>query len=515
MLLALVTIAIYCVHIASSLGPLPILSFYVHDNSVFVESGTKYDVIATLWFNFTLYEYTMRSPGVGAIQTSTTNDLNIIDEYNCTTQSNSMDEIKLVVENNSADSITLDRIKLMTASGTWYGIEAACITQQQMNALSQLDPPPPISPVSTCTSGFARQWICIDNEPTDCGPYKQIFYFDTLRPNEYITDAYYADATHIVAQFDSCQPTISPTLSPPTMPPSISPTTLPTMPPMVSPTFLLTMPSTISSTLSPILPTILPTMPPTISPTILPTKWSTINPTLSPSKLSIINPTLTPTVSPTRMPTIHQTHISTAEPTVNPNTSPANEPTSVPRNAPTSSFPPYYPSVNPSKNEIDTYVSSTTPIIMNTKTMDIDEPDTVLVVIFSISTIAGLVICVLYNLKRKQKMTEQKIKGMHIPYKGSHIDENDIRSKVNALSKIPISAFVTKQGTADATVCNDKALDEIEGEQKVVNQVNVRITYTCEGPNGSDDIDVVSSHNEGGTAYVTNPTSKGDAIDAI
>eukprot|EP01083_Nonionella_stella_P064529 168250_1 len=259
MLLALVTIAIYCVHIASSLGPLPTLSFYVHDESVIPNADTTNDVITTLWFNFTIYRYTMSSPGVGTIQTSTSNNLNIIDEYDCETQSNNINETKLVVENNSDNGIILDRIKLMTASGTWYGIEAACITQQQLDALSQLDPPPPISPVSTCASGFARQWICIDNEPTDCGPYKQIFYFDTLRPNQYITDAYYADATHIVAQFDSCQPTISPTLSPPTMPPSISPTTLPTMPPMVSPTFLLTMPSTISSTL-------LPTMPPTISP---------------------------------------------------------------------------------------------------------------------------------------------------------------------------------------------------------------------------------------------------------
>eukprot|EP01083_Nonionella_stella_P160298 523875_1 len=464
----------------------------------------------------------MSSPGVGTIQTSTSNNLNIIDEYDCETQSNNINETKLVVENNSDNGIILDRIKLMTASGTWYGIEAACITQQEIDAFSQLDPAPTVPSgmilnVSTCTSGFARQWICIDNEPWDCGPYKQIFYFDTLRPNQYITDAYYADATHIVAQFDSCEPTISPTFSPPTIPPTKSPTIVPTKSPIklptISPTILPTKSPTISPTKS---PTKVPTISPTKSPVVPPSQYSsTINPTLSPSKLSIINPTLTPTVSPTRMPTIHQTHISTAEPTVNPNTSPANEPTSVPRNAPTSSFPPYYPSVNPSKNEIDTYVSSTTPIIMNTKTMDIDESDTVLVVIFSISTIAGLVICVLYNLKRKQKMTEQKIKGMHIPYKGSHIDENDIRSKVNALSKIPISAFVTKQGTADATVCNDKALDEIEGEQKVVNQVNVRITYTCEGPNGSDDIDVVSSHNEGGTAYVTNPTSKGDAIDAI
>eukprot|EP01083_Nonionella_stella_P160297 523868_1 len=239
----------------------------------------------------------MSSPGVGTIQTSTSNNLNIIDEYDCETQSNNINETKLVVENNSDNGIILDRIKLMTASGTWYGIEAACITQQEIDAFSQLDPAPTVPSgmilnVSTCTSGFARQWICIDNEPWDCGPYKQIFYFDTLRPNQYITDAYYADATHIVAQFDSCEPTISPTFSPPTIPPTKSPTIVPTKSPIK-------------------LPTISPTILPTKSPVISPSQYSsTINPTLSPSKLRIIDSTIAPSVERTANPT--------AKPTKNP-----------------------------------------------------------------------------------------------------------------------------------------------------------------------------------------------------
>eukprot|EP01083_Nonionella_stella_P299662 1019032_1 len=218
MLLALATFVFLHTLTASALGPLPTLSFYLHDDSIYEGSSTTNDVIATLWFNFTIYQYTLPSTKKGSIQTSTSNDLTIIDEYNCDIlHNNKADETKLMIENNDADGVILNKIQLMTASGTWYGLQHVCITEEEwiiwQRDFSELIDTGSVD-VATCSSGKARNYFCIDNDPIECAPYKQMYYFDRLRPNEYIQDAECVDGTDIIAQFESCEPTKAPTLSP-------------------------------------------------------------------------------------------------------------------------------------------------------------------------------------------------------------------------------------------------------------------------------------------------------------
>eukprot|EP01083_Nonionella_stella_P136557 415599_1 len=252
MLLALATFVFLHTLTASALGPLPTLSFYLHDDSIYEGSSTTNDVIATLWFNFTIYQYTLPSTKKGSIQTSTSNDLTIIDEYNCDIlHNNKADETKLMIENNDADGVILNKIQLMTASGTWYGLQHVCITEEEwiiwQRDFSELIDTGSVD-VATCSSGKARNYFCIDNDPIECAPYKQMYYFDRLRPNEYIQDAECVDGTDIIAQFESCEPTKAPTLSPskqatisPTLPPNTQPTISPikaplTLPPSKQPT---------------------------------------------------------------------------------------------------------------------------------------------------------------------------------------------------------------------------------------------------------------------------------------
>eukprot|EP01083_Nonionella_stella_P270821 917324_1 len=113
-----------------------------------------------------------------------------------------------------------------------------------------------------------------------------------------------------------------------------------------------------------------------------------------------------------------------------------------------------------------TYVSSISPTTVNMRKRN--ESDTVFIVVLIVvlSATVGLVIWFSrrFCLKRKQRMMEKEIKAMHIPYKETVADDN--RPKVNAIASIPISAFVTNQGTEHTTKGNDDALDEIEGEQK-------------------------------------------------
>eukprot|EP01083_Nonionella_stella_P299663 1019033_1 len=288
MLLALATFVFLHTLTASALGPLPTLSFYLHDDSIYEGSSTTNDVIATLWFNFTIYQYTLPSTKKGSIQTSTSNDLTIIDEYNCDIlHNNKADETKLMIENNDADGVILNKIQLMTASGTWYGLQHVCITEEEwiiwQRDFSELIDTGSVD-VATCSSGKARNYFCIDNDPIECAPYKQMYYFDRLRPNEYIQDAECVDGTDIIAQFESCEPTKAPTLSPSkqaTISPTLPPNTQPTISPIKAP---LTLP---------------PSKQPTGSPTLSPSKSPIIISTSAPSVALTANPSAKhPTLSP-------------------------------------------------------------------------------------------------------------------------------------------------------------------------------------------------------------------------
>eukprot|EP01083_Nonionella_stella_P009760 27982_1 len=303
MLLALATFVFLHTLTASALGPLPTLSFYLHDDSIYEGSSTTNDVIATLWFNFTIYQYTLPSTKKGSIQTSTSNDLTIIDEYNCDIlHNNKADETKLMIENNDADGVILNKIQLMTASGTWYGLQHVCITEEEwiiwQRDFSELIDTGSVD-VATCSSGKARNYFCIDNDPIECAPYKQMYYFDRLRPNEYIQDAECVDGTDIIAQFESCEPTKAPTLSPSkqaTISPTLPPNTQPTISPIKAP--LTNNPSQIPSQ-----QTGDPSSIPTYNPSHQPSQQPSETPTTIPSNMPSSQPSTPPTYGPSSVPT--------------------------------------------------------------------------------------------------------------------------------------------------------------------------------------------------------------------
>eukprot|EP01083_Nonionella_stella_P098483 276989_1 len=81
-----------------------------------------------------------------------------------------------------------------------------------------------------CPLGYSHLQFCVDNEMSSigCRPAKQILYFDVLSPNEYIMDAVWEDATDVVPQIITCNPSNEPTLSP--TDPSNRPTASPNKP---------------------------------------------------------------------------------------------------------------------------------------------------------------------------------------------------------------------------------------------------------------------------------------------
>eukprot|EP01083_Nonionella_stella_P277045 941860_1 len=88
-----------------------------------------------------------------------------------------------------------------------------------------------------CNSGKSNIWMCVDPQTgkMGCRPVKQIFYFDTTRPNQSINDAAWSDGTNVVPEIVTCDPTENPTMSPSNNP-SISPSNNPTISPSNDPT---------------------------------------------------------------------------------------------------------------------------------------------------------------------------------------------------------------------------------------------------------------------------------------
>eukprot|EP01083_Nonionella_stella_P087258 242659_1 len=126
----LIACSIFSIQFSSALGPLPTLSFHVASEELFASASTVNEVLATLWFNLTIYQYTLPPADAGAIYTSTDSDLHIIDEYTCPISNhNDVTQTKIMITNRHNDEVAFDRIKLTTASGEWYGIEALCLSK--------------------------------------------------------------------------------------------------------------------------------------------------------------------------------------------------------------------------------------------------------------------------------------------------------------------------------------------------------------------------------------------------
>eukprot|EP01083_Nonionella_stella_P294562 1001295_1 len=221
------------------------ISVYVSDENT-AESDSP-NVYVTLWYDTAVYQFDINSPERDRVYTYN-------GQSNCNTPTSNT---KVMIENDWDDAIIFDWIQFTTSSGTWYGIDAKCIdsitaedyyySAEWNHWLLPLDP-------SECSSRYASLHFCIDNDPTDCGPSKQIFFFDTSRPNQSITNPEYVSGVNIVV-------------------------TCPTSP-----------------------PTPIPTSPPTSKPTHQPTPTPTVNPTAKPTKIPTHNPTIMPTNSPSKMP---------------------------------------------------------------------------------------------------------------------------------------------------------------------------------------------------------------------
>eukprot|EP01083_Nonionella_stella_P153235 492013_1 len=229
-------------------------------------AGTDGIVVITLWYNFTIYRYTLDQPKRDKIfinHRDASPVFNIIGSSNCHKHEyNNIPKSQVMIALNDADAVKIAKIKFDTASGEWYGI-----------------------------SGYMRDGtksgsLCVDNDVNNCGPLKQIMHFDTARPNEYISDATWSDGTDVSDTIITCDPTRHPSY--PTPKPTLNPTRKPTLNPTTKPTSN-------------------PTLNPTSNPTANPTSNPTVNPTTNPSKQPTFDPTINPTFTPTFVPIMMST----------------------------------------------------------------------------------------------------------------------------------------------------------------------------------------------------------------
>eukprot|EP01083_Nonionella_stella_P123971 373925_1 len=170
-------------------------------------------VSATLWFDSMIYQVQMNKPQRATVYTF--NDPSPIGEY-CTDYS----DAKIMI-NNNGNSVYFDWIKVTTDTGTWYGIDAMCVSASQADKYYGWDGWEHwvlIQPL--CPEGYALAHFCVDNTPGNCDPYKQIFYFDVSKANQLITDSRWESGLGTVPQTATCDPT---TDSPASMAPTHAP----------------------------------------------------------------------------------------------------------------------------------------------------------------------------------------------------------------------------------------------------------------------------------------------------
>eukprot|EP01083_Nonionella_stella_P254799 875204_1 len=306
-LLLLATQCFFALYVASP----DVVSIGISTSSYQWSSATD-AVDITLWFNFSIYQYTLHPTESGHMYTTTS--FTTISTSNCEAF-----DAKIMIENDDKAVIVVDTISFQTAAGVWYGITGRCADDLLLGAHPWLlyeAYSDWMMDESSCTSDTSNIWMGIDNEAGDCGPYKQIFYFDVLRPNEYITDAAWEDATDVVPQIITCNPSNEPSASPTYNPSSGSTdsTYNPSNGATTSPTYDLT------------------------QETLAPTRNPTVNPTQHPSTNATIfetdNPSLQPFINPTNA-VVYSTMDPINDPIIDPTTSPTDDPSMIPSMNPT------------------------------------------------------------------------------------------------------------------------------------------------------------------------------------
>eukprot|EP01083_Nonionella_stella_P206096 749926_1 len=165
------------------------MAITTHD---WVESGSANTISVTLWFDGVIYTDEIVLAAASTTYTSTS----AADEWGSTT----CDETRVMIENSGGDGVVISTIEFTTESGVVYGITGMCVPSSVLyvtNWISTLS----ASDDSACSSGYSHlAAICLDNHDVadnNCNPSKQILYFDTSQPGEYITGATWLDASDV------------------------------------------------------------------------------------------------------------------------------------------------------------------------------------------------------------------------------------------------------------------------------------------------------------------------------
>eukprot|EP01083_Nonionella_stella_P016694 46638_1 len=167
----------------------------------------------TLFFNFTIYQFSLSPQIIGHTYSITTTAFDTIKSSDCP-----FIDAKIMMQNDADAALDVNSFSFETAPGIWYGISGRCID----DALNQTQSwlywaywGQYIMKEASCNSGFSNVWMCVDTDITaslGCGPYKQMLYFDTMRPNQFINNATWSDATDVEPDIISCDPTDNPTV---------------------------------------------------------------------------------------------------------------------------------------------------------------------------------------------------------------------------------------------------------------------------------------------------------------
>eukprot|EP01084_Bolivina_argentea_P217261 368919_1 len=166
-----------------------------------VESGSANTIKLTFWFDGVIYTDVTDFPD----RTTTSTTLYAPAKWGSTT----CDETRIMIENSGGDGVALHSLEFTTDSGVFYGIRGMCVPSSVFyvtNWISELSHPS--SDNSTCSSGYSHlAGICVDNHDVadnNCKPSKQILYFNTSQPNQYITGATWLDASNVSLSSKSC-----------------------------------------------------------------------------------------------------------------------------------------------------------------------------------------------------------------------------------------------------------------------------------------------------------------------
>eukprot|EP01084_Bolivina_argentea_P088063 158985_1 len=167
----------------------------------------------TLWFNFTIYQYILSAISSDSVLRSTISaykDTNptftILGSSTChPTKYHNKPEAKVLVENNDTNQLMINKIWFTLNDNTSFGWENICIPGDGINHFMHRNKYQ--LPHNNCAASHSNyKYLCIDHEPDDCGPYKQIIYFDLSRPNQNISNAKWADGTNIIPDIKPCDP---------------------------------------------------------------------------------------------------------------------------------------------------------------------------------------------------------------------------------------------------------------------------------------------------------------------